>query len=122
MLPWSRAAKLAQDVADELNRLATRVEQLEHREAVPLGALESRLERLELDHGERHVAVLNTMEKLMRQLGARERKRERDAEDGDGGQDVLSSAARPDFVDPAGSDPSRRAPDTSHLAGRFRRF
>lgn len=48
-----------------------------------LNQLETRLERLEMDNAERQIVVLNLVEKVTRQLGARERKRERDmVEDG----------------------------------------
>lgn len=52
-----------------------------------LNRLETRVERLELDHAERQVAVLSALEKVLTQLRARERKRERtaEAELGEGG-------------------------------------
>lgn len=45
-----------------------------------LNQLETKIERLELDNADRQVAVLTTVEKVMHQLRARTRKRERDAE------------------------------------------
>ncbi len=50
-----------------------------------LNRLETRVERLELDHAERQVAVLSALEKVLNQLRARERKRAitEDAGEGD---------------------------------------
>lgn len=42
-----------------------------------LNQLETRVKRLELDNAERQVAVLSSLEKVLHQLRARDRKRER---------------------------------------------
>ena len=78
--------------------------------------LETRLERLELDHAERQVAVLNTLEKVLRQLSAREGKRVRDRAAHQAEEDPPDDGV--DIVVP----PGRRAArvDTSHLSRRFR--
>ena len=100
-----------------VERLETALEALRETELRLPGDLESRLERLELDHGERHVAVLNTMEKLMRQLGARERKR----------VEADETAGTPEGA-PASSRDGRHAgrpqehASTAHLAKRFRSY
>ena len=88
-----------------------------------LNRLETRVERLELDNAERQVAVLSSLEKVLNQLRARERKRERDAEESDepAGNPVegrgLAGVAR-------GAGPgNHRVPpitSTSHLARRFK--
>jgi TolA-binding protein len=88
-----------------------------------LNRLETRLERLELDNAERQVAVLNALEKTMTQLRARERKRERDAEESDepAGNPIegrgLAGVAR-------GAGPGNHRvssiTSTSHLSRRFR--
>lgn len=43
--------------------------------------LETDVEQLRLDNSERQLAVLNAVEKIMHQLRARERKRERDSDE-----------------------------------------
>lgn len=81
-------------------------------------SLESRVERLELQHGERHITVLNTLEKLNRQFKARERMRDK----ADGELDDPSPTqiqARPEIVRPGA--PRRDVERTDHLAQRFRR-
>jgi hypothetical protein len=81
-------------------------------------SLESRVERLELQHGERHVTVLNTLEKLNRQFKARERMR--DKADGEAFEDPPTPIqAHPEIVRPG--RPQRDVVRTDHLAQRFRR-
>jgi hypothetical protein len=75
-----------------------------------MNGLETRMERVELDNGERQIAVLSALEKVLNQLRARERKRERD-----NGEEVPDGQPEPP-VSHAGNYPS------AALARRFRRF
>ena len=78
--------------------------------------LETRLERLELDHAERQVAVLNTLEKVLRQLSAREGKRVRDRAT----NQTEEAPEDPADVARVAPGPRVRSVDTSHLSRRFR--
>lgn len=78
--------------------------------------LETRLERLELDHAERQVAVLNTLEKVLRQLAAREGKRVRDRAAHEEQETALDDGG----VARVPAEPRRPVVDTSHLSRRFR--
>jgi hypothetical protein len=75
-----------------------------------LNRLETRMERVELDNGERQLAVLSALEKVLNQLRARERKRERDNGD-----------EPPEELTPAPSTPGGNY-HTAALARRFRRW
>lgn len=84
----------------------------EHR----LKQLEKRIETLELDGAERQVAVMKTVEKVMHQLRARERHRERIEEpEQESLDDVGRGVPR---MDPRGSRPGLVS--TEHLSRRFR--
>ena len=74
--------------------------------------LENRLEKVELEHAERQVAVLGALEKVLHQLRARDRQR------------VKKNGEEPLDVTP--EEPDERSlrpvpPSTAHLAQRFRR-
>ncbi|MGH7180165.1 MAG: hypothetical protein ACREJC_22495 [Tepidisphaeraceae bacterium] len=103
----------------QVEQLSTRLKLLEDAGAQDFSPLERRIERLELDHGERHVAVLNTLEKIMRQLGARERKRV--AANGDELEEGGTEMPPPSPIVRPGA-PQRAPSGTAHLATRFRRF
>jgi len=94
------------------------VAELAQRDAADLSPLESRVERLELQHGERHVAVLNTLEKLNAQFRARDRERVKAARADDDGEGT-EMPTRPEIVRPG--PPQRAVMRTDHLAQRFRR-
>lgn len=82
--------------------------------------LETRIERLELDHSERQVAVLSALEKVMSQLRARERKRQRTAE-GEEEAEPEETPAR--TVDAIGRRVDGKPYDMAARAyHRFRRF
>jgi hypothetical protein len=102
MFVWSRNKPQPAEVA---TGIVARVNQLE-----------TRLERLELDHAERQVAVLNTLEKVLHQLAAREGKRVRDRA-ADPTEEALEGVADVARVAPG---PRAARVDTSHLSRRFR--
>lgn len=78
-----------------------------------INELETRVEQMEIDRGERHIAVLAAMEKVQRQMNARIQRRidraEQDPEQPDGEPEEVFESRR------------RAAPSTAHLASRFRR-
>lgn len=99
------------DVDLMLERLETRLKRLEEADGIDVSDLEARLERLELDRGERHLQVANTLEKVLRQLEARDRKR--------GESEPADAPAEPEETR---SHPALRPqPVTAELARRFRR-
>lgn len=65
---------------EALQQLTTTVESLGDGLELP-PKLEARLERLELDHSQRQIAVMSSLEKVLNQLRARERKREQAEQD-----------------------------------------
>jgi len=81
-----------------------------------LHQLETRVARLELDHAERQVAVLNTLEKVTHQLTTREAKRVRDRAKNSDEEVPLDDASVADVP----REPRRPSVDTSHLSRRFR--
>lgn len=80
-----------------------------------LNQVETRLERVENDNVERQLSVLTASEKVLHQLRARERKRDKDAEDTNRGGEVDGMGDR----DSAGDYPGH---PSRELARRFRRF
>lgn len=86
-----------------------------------LNRLETRVERLELDNAERQVAVLSSLEKVLNQLRARERKRERDADEVDPTESAedrgVARVDRGRHPRPAGIP---QGSSTAHLSRRFK--
>lgn len=82
-----------------------------------LNQLQTRVERLELDHAERQVEVLSALEKVLHQLRARERKRERDNGDG---ADVAQEEYSGGGVDPSGAAVHRH--ELAEVKRRMRGF
>lgn len=87
-----------------------------------LNQLETNVERLQMDAFERQVAVMNAAEKVLHQLRARERKRDREMEaeipDEAGG---YAAGGLPGPA-PVGAHRGNGTPVLAHLNNRFRRF
>jgi hypothetical protein len=89
-----------------------------------LNRLENRIKTLELESAERHVAVLNSIEKVMYQLYGREAKRGRPRKPVDEVEETAPDGPGPAWMDP-GEPQRRRAPapepvSSTHLAKRFK--
>lgn len=74
-----------------------------------LNQLETTLEGLQLEHADRQLAVLNAVEKVLHQLGARQRKREREEPE-------------PDQPPQLGFDRGEPLDAKIPMVNRFRRF
>lgn len=83
-----------------------------------LNQLETTVERLQLDQADRQLAVLTALEKVMHQLRARERKRERENGDENPVDSVLDVHAMP-----GGGNSRGNYPSSAELAvRRYRRY